>query len=179
MWRTLACTVGTRGLRGWKISDSPVARKSSPSPGSARAISGRSVPCTSENPTPAFSNSAPSASTRVRPPPPPRPRPGVLAEAAAAVGGLDRGRDAVLQLQEEVARAIAIGGDWTSAPQLLAPLGVFSVTIRFFDVAEARIALADVLEEVERLAHVAQLLEHRAEQVVELDRLRRGRLRAG
>ncbi len=71
MCRTFAWIVGMRGLRGWKISDTPAARNASPSPGRLRAISGRSSPCTSEKPMPAFSNSAPSAITRVRPPPPP------------------------------------------------------------------------------------------------------------
>jgi hypothetical protein len=56
---------------GWITSDTPVAKKASPSPGSVAAKSGRSSPCTAEVLTPPFSNTPPSVSTRVRPPPPP------------------------------------------------------------------------------------------------------------
>ena len=61
----MARTVGTRGLFGCRTSEMPVAKKASPSPGSVAAKSGRSAPWTAEVLTPAFSNWAPSASTRV------------------------------------------------------------------------------------------------------------------
>src|SRR5450631_4521185 len=159
------------------MSETPVARKSSPSPGSARAISGRSVPCTSENPTPAFSNSAPSARRRVRPPPPPgrvqassRKRPPPSRASIAVVIRSWRPR------KKSCARS-AIGCRLdisSSAPHAARRLQRHDALLH---VAEPRIALAHVLEEVERLADVPQLFEHGAEEVVELDRFLRGRLR--
>src|SRR6185369_1432856 len=159
------------------MSETPVARKSSPSPGSARAISGRSAPSTSENPTPAFSKSAPPARSRVRPPPPPgrvqassrkRPPPSTASSADVMRSCSPR--------KNSRARS-AIGGrldTGTSAPHAARGLQRHDPP---FHVPESRIAFANIFEEVERLAHVPQLLEHRSQQIVELDRLLGRRLR--
>src|SRR3954453_7977570 len=151
------------------MSETPVARKSSPSPGSARAISGRSAPWTSEKPTPAFSNRAPPARSRVRPPPPPgrvqassrrRPPPSVTSSA-------DVMRSCNPRKNSRARSAIGGGLDiGTSAPHAARRFQRHDPPLH---VAESRIALADVLEEVERLADVSQLLEHRSQQIVELD----------
>src|SRR5579871_6011812 len=172
MWRMLACTVGTRGLFGWKISDSPAARNSSPSPGTSLAISGRSVPCTSEKPTPAVSNSAPSASTRVRPPPPPgRDQPSSRKRPPPSTASM------ALVMRSCRSRKYGPARSARGSTSVSYPAGGLERHDPFLDVAEARIALADVLEEIERLPDVTELLEHGAQQVVELDRLLGGRLR--
>ena len=73
--RVFMCAVGTCGLRGWAISDTPEAQKrgSSSAPGICLRNSGANSPCTVEVWMPAFSNTRP----RIRlmtPPPPSAPR---------------------------------------------------------------------------------------------------------
>src|SRR5699024_3005062 len=70
--RTLACDVGTYGLRGCTTTDTPVAVKLRPASSGrcAVALAGRLSPVTCEKLTPALSKVVPSVSTRVSPPPP-------------------------------------------------------------------------------------------------------------
>ena len=92
MWRTLACTVGMRGLFGWKISEIPVARKLLALAGQrARHLGAQRAVHVGERDAgllehlPVGEHARAPAAAR-------RPGPRILAEAAAAVDGLDARR---------------------------------------------------------------------------------------
>ncbi len=69
--RVFMCAVGTFGLTGWAISDTPEAQKrgSSSAPGICLRSSGANSPCTVEVWMPAFSNTRPPIRLMVPPPP--------------------------------------------------------------------------------------------------------------
>ena len=69
--RVFMCAVGTLGLTGWAMSDTPEAQKrgSASAPGICLRNSGANSPCTVEVWMPAFSNTRPAIRLMVPPPP--------------------------------------------------------------------------------------------------------------
>ena len=115
---------------GWRTSETPVARKLSPSPGSARAISGPQL-AVHVGELDARLLEGLAVGEHARAPAAARgPRPGILAEAAAAVGGLDPGRDAVLQLLKELGRASVESAGRLRHGQACLAFAGFSASIR-------------------------------------------------